>query len=173
MPAAGWMPTYDGGGQVRDSAWVADITGVLDLEGWPARMRVIVRKERRIRARGCGSPTSTGTGSPPSPPTPARASSPTWNCATGAGHAAKATSFPRQGHRLPNLPLKGLAQNQVWCEIVALACDSISLPGPLANTLTATSPGGGRRQPRSNPRLQESDHRRILGQQATLPPSGA
>lgn len=31
---------------VRDGAWVADITGLLDLDGWPAGMRVIVRKER-------------------------------------------------------------------------------------------------------------------------------
>jgi len=27
-------------------AWVADITGLLDLDSWPAGMRVIVRKER-------------------------------------------------------------------------------------------------------------------------------
>ena len=33
-------------GQVRDGAWVADITGMLDLSSWPAGMRVIVRKER-------------------------------------------------------------------------------------------------------------------------------
>ena len=31
---------------MRDGAWVADITGMLDLSSWPAGMRVIVRKER-------------------------------------------------------------------------------------------------------------------------------
>ena len=36
----------DGDGQVRDGAWVADIAGLLDLDGWPGGMRVIVRKER-------------------------------------------------------------------------------------------------------------------------------
>jgi hypothetical protein len=46
VPAAGWTPAYDGDGQVRKGAWVADITGLLDLDGWPAGMRVIVRKER-------------------------------------------------------------------------------------------------------------------------------
>jgi hypothetical protein len=46
VPAAAWTPAYDGGGEVRDGAWVADITGLLDLEGWPSGMRVIVRKER-------------------------------------------------------------------------------------------------------------------------------
>jgi hypothetical protein len=46
VPAYAWTPAYDGGGQVRDGAWVADITGLLDLSSWPAGMRVIVRKER-------------------------------------------------------------------------------------------------------------------------------
>jgi hypothetical protein len=36
--------TGPGAGPV--AAWVADITGLLDLDGWPAGMRVIVRKER-------------------------------------------------------------------------------------------------------------------------------
>jgi len=45
-PAGSWTPAYDGDGQVRDGAWVADITGLLDLSSWPAGMRVIIRKER-------------------------------------------------------------------------------------------------------------------------------
>jgi hypothetical protein len=39
-------PAYDGDGEVRDGAWVAEITGMLNLDGWPAGTRVIVRKER-------------------------------------------------------------------------------------------------------------------------------
>ena len=40
---------------------VAEATGVLDLSGWPAGMRVIVRKERpHPGAQSCGSPTVTG-----------------------------------------------------------------------------------------------------------------
>jgi Transposase DDE domain group 1 len=46
VPADARTPAYDGDGQVRDGAWVADITGLLDLDGWPGGMRVIVRKER-------------------------------------------------------------------------------------------------------------------------------
>jgi Transposase DDE domain group 1 len=46
VPADSWTPAYDGDGQVRDGAWVADITGMLDLSSWPAGMRVIVGKER-------------------------------------------------------------------------------------------------------------------------------
>jgi hypothetical protein len=46
VPADAWTSAYDGGGQVREGAWVADITGLLDLSEWPEGMRVIVRKER-------------------------------------------------------------------------------------------------------------------------------
>ena len=31
---------------MRPGAWVAELTGLLDLAGWPEGMRVIVRKER-------------------------------------------------------------------------------------------------------------------------------
>ena len=46
VPARAWTPAYDSDGQVRDGAWVAELTGLLDLAGWPAGMRVIARKER-------------------------------------------------------------------------------------------------------------------------------
>lgn len=46
LPEAAWAPAYDSGGIQRDGAWVAEATGVLDLSGWPARMRVLVRAER-------------------------------------------------------------------------------------------------------------------------------
>jgi len=92
VPADAWTPAYDGDGQVRKGAWVADITGLLELDGWPAGMRVIVRKERPHPGRSCGSPTSTATGSPPSPPTPRKASSPTWSCGTAGGPAARTGS---------------------------------------------------------------------------------
>jgi Transposase DDE domain group 1 len=74
VPADAWTPAYDGGGQVRKGAWVADITGLLDLSSWPAGCGSSSARSARTRARNCGSPTSTGTGSPPSPPTHAKAS---------------------------------------------------------------------------------------------------
>src|SRR5664280_3452311 len=46
IPAAVWAPAYDADGAIRAGAWVAELTGLLDLSGWPAGMRVIVRKER-------------------------------------------------------------------------------------------------------------------------------
>jgi DDE family transposase len=45
-PASAWTPAYDASGHMRPGAWVAEITGMLTLDGWPEGMRVIVRKER-------------------------------------------------------------------------------------------------------------------------------
>jgi hypothetical protein len=46
VPARARTPAYDAGRQPREGAWVAEITGMLDLSAWPAGMRVIVRNER-------------------------------------------------------------------------------------------------------------------------------
>jgi Transposase DDE domain group 1 len=134
VPAAAWTPAYDGDGQVRDGAWVADITGLLNLDGWPTGMRVIVRKER------------------PHPGAQLRFTDidgHRFTCfATDAKRGQLADIELRHRRRarcedrirgakdtgLRNLPLKGFAQNQVWCEIVALACDLIAWMQMLALT---------------------------------------
>ena len=41
-----WYPTINADGTVRDGAWVAEATGLLDLSAWPTGSRVILRKER-------------------------------------------------------------------------------------------------------------------------------
>jgi len=46
VPVAAWTPAYDGDREVHEGAWVAGITGLLDLSGRPGRIRVIGRKER-------------------------------------------------------------------------------------------------------------------------------
>jgi len=49
LPEAAWTPAVDAGGDHREGAEVAELTGLLpDLAaaGWPAGMRVIVRRER-------------------------------------------------------------------------------------------------------------------------------
>ena len=132
VPAAAWTPAYDGNGQVREGAWVADITGLLKLDGWPARMRVIVRKER------------------PHPGAQLRFTDidgHRFTCfATDAKKGQLADLELRHRRRarcedrircakdtgLRNLPLKSFAQNQVWCEIVALACELIAWTQMLA-----------------------------------------
>jgi hypothetical protein len=46
LPDAAWTPAYDADGKPRDGAWVAELTGMLELGKWPTGMRVIVRAER-------------------------------------------------------------------------------------------------------------------------------
>jgi hypothetical protein len=41
-----WRPALDGDDQAREGAWVAELTDRVDLSGWPAGTRLIVRKER-------------------------------------------------------------------------------------------------------------------------------
>lgn len=46
IPQSAWTPAYDADRKPRDGAWVTELTGRLDLAGWPEGMRVIVRAER-------------------------------------------------------------------------------------------------------------------------------
>jgi Transposase DDE domain group 1 len=121
IPARAWTPAYDAGGRVRPGAWVAEITGMLDLATWPKGMRVIVCKER------------------PHPGAQLRFTDidgHRFTCfATDAKHGQLADLELRHRRRarcedrircakdtgLRNLPLHGFTQNQIWCEIVALA----------------------------------------------------
>jgi hypothetical protein len=136
IPARAWTPAYDADGLVRPGAWVAEITGMLDLSGWPPGMRVIVRKERphpgaQLRFTDIDGHRFTA-----------------FATSTRGGQLADLELRHRRRARcedrircakdtgLRNLPLQGYAQNQIWCEIVALACDLLSwtqmlaLPGP-------------------------------------------
>jgi len=46
VPARAWTPAVDVDGNVRNGGDVAEVTDLLDLTRWPARMRVIIRRER-------------------------------------------------------------------------------------------------------------------------------
>ena len=46
IPKQVWTPASDADGGVREGGDVAELTGLLDLDSWPAGMRVIVRRER-------------------------------------------------------------------------------------------------------------------------------
>lgn len=41
-----WYPAIDTDGGIRDGAWVAEATDLVNLSTWPARTRLILRKER-------------------------------------------------------------------------------------------------------------------------------
>lgn len=46
VPEAVWTPAIDPTGEVREGGDVAELTGLLDLTGWPPGMRVLLRRER-------------------------------------------------------------------------------------------------------------------------------
>ena len=43
---AAWYPAIDAGGGIREGAWVAEATDLVDLSNWPPGTRLILRKER-------------------------------------------------------------------------------------------------------------------------------
>ncbi len=134
IPQGAWTPAYDSDGQVRDGAWVAELTGLLNLQAnsWPASMRVIARRERphpgaqlritdidgnRITAFATNTPTAgPGTGLPD----------------LELRHRRRARCEDRI--RCANLPLHDLDQNRIWCAIVALACEITAWTQTLALT---------------------------------------
>ena len=126
LPDRIWEPAYDADGQARPGAWVAELTGLLDLANWPAGMRVIVRKERphpgaQLRFTDIDGHRFTA-----------------FATSTKGGQLADLELRHRRRARcedrircakdtgLRNLPLQGYAQNQIWCEIVALACELLA-----------------------------------------------
>ena len=97
-----WTPAYDADGEVRDGAWVAELTGLLDLTGWPTGMRVIVRKERphpgaQLRLTDVDGMRITAFATNTRPGGPGT-QLPTSSCATAAGPA------PRTGSGSPRTP---------------------------------------------------------------------
>ncbi|MGH3738980.1 MAG: IS1380 family transposase [Micromonosporaceae bacterium] len=46
LPDQVWVPAVDADGDVRDGAWVAEITDLTNLAGYPEGTRLIVRRER-------------------------------------------------------------------------------------------------------------------------------
>ncbi len=126
IPARAWTAAYDAGGQVRPGAWVAEITGMLDLSAWPKGIRVIVRKERphpgaQLRFTDIDGHRFTA-----------------FATSTKGGQLADLELRHRRRARcedriraakdtgLRNLPLQGFNQNQIWCEIVAMACELLA-----------------------------------------------
>jgi len=126
VPTAAWTPAYDSDRLVRPGAWVAELTGMLSLAGWPKGMRVIVRKERphpgaQLRFTDLGGHRFT-----------------CFATGTKGGQLADLELRHRLRARcedriraakdtgLRNLPLNGYAANQIWTELVAMACELLA-----------------------------------------------
>jgi hypothetical protein len=127
LPASAWTPAINADGGVREGADVAELTGLLHLDGWPAGMRVIVRRERPHPGaqlslfeeadgwRYTAFITNTAVGALQ------------WLEARHRAHArvedrircAKDTGLRR-------LPSREFAINQAWCAAAAIAADLIA-----------------------------------------------
>lgn len=134
IPKRAWTPAYNADGQVREGAWLAEITDMLDLTAWPQGMRLIVRAER------------------PHPGAQLRFTDADGNrltcfaTNTTGGQLADLELRHRRRARcedrirtarntgLRNLPLHTTAQNQIWLEIVQLALDLLAWMPMLALT---------------------------------------
>ena len=130
-----WTPAYDTDTDgIRDGAWVAELTGLLDLQGWPPGMRVIVRKERphpgaqlRITDHEGMRITAFATNTP-------RGQLPVLELR----HRRRARCEDRirnaKDMGLMKFPLQGFAQNQVWCQIIQLASELVAWMQTIALT---------------------------------------
>ena len=133
VPESVWTPAYNSDGEIRAGADVAEFTGLLDLTGWPAGMRVIVRRERphpgaQLRFDDVDGYRLTA-------------------FATNAKRGQLADLEVRHRRRarcedrirnakdtgLVNLPLHGFGANRIWCQIVAIATDLLAWMGLLSH----------------------------------------
>lgn len=123
IPDEVWEVAVDSGGQVRDGAWVAELTGLLDLTGWPKGMRVIARKERPHPGAQLRITDINGL----------RVTAFATNSRRGQladlelRHRRRARCEDRirnaKDTGLRNLPLHDMDQNRIWCALVSLACE--------------------------------------------------
>ncbi|MFD9865597.1 IS1380 family transposase [Streptomyces alboflavus] len=133
VPPAAWAMAVEPGGDIRDGAWVAEITGDC-LKGWPKGIRLIVRKERphpgaqlRITDADGLRLTAFATNTTGVPIAALELRHRQRARAEDRIRAARATG-------LRNLPLHDTAQNQIWLEIVQIALDLLAWMPMLALT---------------------------------------
>ncbi|WNV83700.1 IS1380 family transposase [Umezawaea sp. Da 62-37] len=134
IPATAWTPAYDEEGAVREGAWVAEATGVLDLSSWPTGMRVLVRKERPHPGAQLRFTDADGH----------RLTAFATNTVRGQladlelRHRRRARAEDRirtcKATGLTNLPLHGYAHNRIWVAIVMLAVELTAWTQMLALT---------------------------------------
>jgi hypothetical protein len=130
--ADGWYQAIDSSGDIRDGAWVAEATTPVNLSTWPARTRLVLRKERPHPGaqlsftdidgmRVTAFITDTPPGSVPR--------------AAGRPGTAPPPTRPRRGPHPPGqsrrpgrpaLPCHSFDANAAWLEIVLAAADLVA-----------------------------------------------
>jgi hypothetical protein len=150
VPENVWTEAYDADGRIRPGAHVAEVTDLLDLprQGWPAGMRVIVRREKphpgaQLRITDANGWRITAFATNTRPGGPGRQLP-----ELELRHRRRARAEDRirsaKDTGLTNLPLHDFAQNQIWCAIVALACELLAWLAMLALTDTDGYPDARR-----------------------------
>ncbi|MGK5445967.1 IS1380 family transposase [Streptomyces radiopugnans] len=136
VPASAWTAAVEADGEIRDGAWVAELTGDV-LDGWPKGMRLITCKERphpgaqlRLTDADGMRITCFATNTADRPIAELELRHRLRARAEDRIRAARATG-------LRNLPLHRTAQNRVWLEIVQIALDLLAWLPMLALTGTA------------------------------------
>ena len=138
VPPSCWAPAVNTDTSIREGAWVAEATGMIDLSAWPEGTRLILRKERPHPGaqlsftdhdghRVTAFITDTG-------------------ARVVAGQAAGLELRHRQHARvedriretkatgLRNLPCRGFNENNAWLQVVLTAVDLIAWTQALAFT---------------------------------------
>jgi hypothetical protein len=133
LPETAWRQAIRQDGEEREGAWVAEITGRLDLAGWPEGCRVIVRRERPHPGAQLSFTDHDGhrflatltdlDGDPVELERLHRAR---------AGAEDRIRAAKQTG--LDNLPFRDFSHNQVWMEISLIAQDLIAWTQHLALT---------------------------------------
>ncbi|MGY5015135.1 IS1380 family transposase [Streptomyces sp. 900105755] len=133
VPASAWTVAVEPSGRIRDGAWVAELDGDC-LKGWPKGMRLVVRKERphpgaQLRFTDADGMRLTcfATNTTHTPIAALELRHRLRARAEDRIRAARATG-------LRNLPLRDIAQNQIWLEIVQIALDLLAWMAMLALT---------------------------------------
>jgi hypothetical protein len=173
LPESAWSPALDADGRMREGAFVAELSGLLALPGWPAGMRIIMRRERphpgaqldlfetRDGWRYTAFVTNTAAGSLQ------------WLEVRHRGHA-RVEDRVRCGKDtgLGRLPSREFAINTAWCTAAAIAADLIAWLQLLALTgeLAKAEPKALRyRVLHTAARLTRGQRRRWLRIPATWP----
>ena len=165
-----WSPAVETDGELRDGADVAEVTGLLDLSGWPPGMRIIVRRERphpgaqleRVRAPRRLPLPNVRHQHPTRPRRPGVPRSPPPRPRAGRGPHPL-----RQDTGLGRLPSREMAINAAWLELVLTATD---LTAWLQTSLLTDHPALAQAEPKAlRYRLLHTAARITRGRPADLP----
>jgi Transposase DDE domain group 1 len=131
VPEASWVDAVEADDDIRDGAWVAEVTDLVDLSAWPAGARLIVRKERPHPGaalslfdvveglRHTAFLTDTAVGPDPADPATVELRHRRHARIEDRIRQAKAAG-------LRNLPCKEVAENHAWLECVLAAADLVA-----------------------------------------------